>query len=402
MRILLLHDYGTVSGGAEVMVVDLRNALRARGHEALLLTSTARPLPLPIVADETCFGTVGPARRLLKAFNPHARYRLRRVLESFRPDAVFVKMFLTQLSPLVLPLLRDWPSVLSIVNYNLVCPLNTKTLPNGRPCHSRPGRNCHATGCLPWPGVARDAVQRRLTDLDVFDHVFANSAWVTRRLRDEGVRVDGHVHNGVPQREQRPPLSWPPTVGYAGRLVPKKGVDVLFAAMRDVLDRLPEGRLVVVGDGPERPRLERMAGRLGIAGSVRFAGHLDRAEMESALSDAWVQAVPSRWEEPFGLVAAEALMRGTAVVASGSGGLAEQVTEGETGYLVPAADPTALASALLRPLADREHAEALGRAGRRDALQRFTFGRYVESVLALLGKVARDPGPARAAASTTN
>jgi len=121
------------------MIVHLRDALRARGHQVLLFTSTARPLPLPIVADETCFGTVSPLRRGLQAFNPHALLRLRQVLKSFRPDVVFVKMFLSQLSPLILPLLRDVPSVLSVVNYNLICPLNTKTLPDGSPCRSPAG-----------------------------------------------------------------------------------------------------------------------------------------------------------------------------------------------------------------------------------------------------------------------
>ena len=76
MRILLLHDYGTLNGGAEVMIVNLRDALRTRGHQALLFTSTARPLALPIVADETCFGTVSPLRRGLQAFNPHALFSI--------------------------------------------------------------------------------------------------------------------------------------------------------------------------------------------------------------------------------------------------------------------------------------------------------------------------------------
>jgi glycosyltransferase involved in cell wall biosynthesis len=384
MRVLLLHDYGTISGGAEVMVANLRDALRARGHQALLFTSTARPLPLPIVADATCFGTVTPLRRGLQAANPHAVLRLRQVLRAFRPDVVFVKMFLNQLSPLVLPLLRAVPSVLNVINYNLLCPLNTKTLPDGSPCHSRAGAVCHASGCMPWLGVARAAVQRRLTDLSVFDHIFANSRWVADRLRAEGVRVDGWVHNGVPQRARRPPLGERPVVGYAGRLVPKKGVDVLLAALPALREQVPEARLVIAGDGPERPRLERMVNTLGVGGAVEFLGHLDAPALEHALAPAWVQAIPSRWEEPFGLVAAEAMMRGTAVVVSDAGGLTEQVVEGETGYRVPPGDARALAGALAPILADRDHAERLGAQGRRHALAHFTFDTYMSRVLEIL------------------
>ena len=387
MRVLLLHDFGTLNGGAEVMVVNLRDTLRARGHQALLFTSTARPLPLPIVADATCFGSVTPLRRGLQAANPHALWRLRQVLRDFRPEVVFVKMFLNQLSPLVLPLLRAVPSVLNVVNYNLLCPLNTKTLPDGSPCHSRAGGVCHANGCLPWLGVARAAVQRRLTDLGVFDHVFANSRWVADRLRAEGVRVDGWVHNGVPQSGRRPPLGERPVVGYAGRLVPKKGVDTLLAALAGLRERVPEARLVIAGDGPERSRLERMAHTLGVGGAVDFLGHLDAAALEQAMAPAWVQAIPSRWEEPFGLVAAEAMMRGTAVVASAAGGLAEQVVEGETGYRVPAGDAPALAGALARILGDRDHAERLGAAGRRHALTHFTFDAYTDRIVEMLEAV---------------
>ena len=93
--------------------------------------------------------------------------------------------------------------------------------------------------------------------------------------------------------------------------------------------------------------------------------------MEALLARAWVQAVPSLWEEPFGLVAAEAMMRGTAVVATCTGGLSEQVRPGETGLLVPAGDADALAAALLRILKDRSLAEDMGARGRDVALSQF-------------------------------
>ena len=112
VKVLLIHDFGTLSGGAEVMICRLREQLRARGHDVLLFTSTARPLPLPVLADATCFGTVSPARRVLQAVNPHAHWRLRRLLRDFRPDVVHLKMFLNQLSPLILPLLASVPSLL--------------------------------------------------------------------------------------------------------------------------------------------------------------------------------------------------------------------------------------------------------------------------------------------------
>ncbi len=395
VRVLIAHDYGTLHGGAEVMACLLRENLRARGHQALLFTSTSRPLPLPIRADETCFGTVAPARRVLQAVNPHARWRLRQVLRAFRPEVVHVNMFLTQLSPLILPELRPFPSLLHVINYNLICPLNTKTLPSGAPCRERPGVACHRSGCMPWLGVARSVVQRQLTDLSVFDRIVANSRWVADRLRAEGVPVDGWVLNGVPSRAQRRTLGERPVVGFAGRLMAKKGVDVLLRAMPRLRRRLSAVRLVVVGDGPERARLEALARELGVNDAVDFLGHLDPPAMEAALEPAWVQAVPSRWEEPFGLVAAEAMMRGTAVVASCAGGLTEQICDGETGYLVTPGDASALAEALERVLLDRGLAERLGAAAHKWALAELTEERHVDRILSHYEALAGSRSPLR-------
>src|SRR5262249_4108104 len=153
-----------------------------------------------------------------------------------------------------------------------------------------------------------------------------------------------------PVEPPRAPLSEPPTVVFAGRLVREKGVDILLHAFVKVVARIPEARLLVIGAGPERDILVQLIGALRLAPNVSMIGHITHSEMEHYCAEAWVQAVPSRWAEPFGLVAAEAMMRGTAVVASASGGLAEIIQEGQTGFLVPPGDVNALAEDLLRLL----------------------------------------------------
>ena len=104
--------------------------------------------------------------------------------------------------------------------------------------------------------------------------------------------------------------------------------------------------------------------------------------MEHAFDQAWVQVVPSRWAEPFGMVAAEAMMRGTAVLASASGGLMEIVQNGETGILVPPNDAQPLAAAHLLLLKDRSLAEQMGRLGRKVALERFSEPIFVDRFVA--------------------
>lgn len=395
----MLNDYGTASGGEEILTFALREALRRRGHDVRLLTSRARPLPLPVEADSLCFGTTSRLRGVVQTLNPSAARALRRFLAEFDPDVVHVKSFLTQLSPLVLPELRGRPSLLHVETVRTVCPSGSKLLSSGDVCTARYGWVCR--GCVPpqdWPLLMLQmALWRRWRG--AFDRIVANSRWTRRRLEDDGVPVDEVVWNGVPVVPPRAALAPVPTLAFAGRLVPEKGLDVLLQAFRRVRERLPEARLVIAGDGPERDALTLRMAALGLGDHVERLGHRPRAELDARLGSAWLQAVPSIWEEPFGLVASEAMMRGVAVVASDAGGLAEIVEDGRTGRLVRRGDPGALAEALLGILSDRELAERMGRAGRERALAHFDEARYVDRFVEIYEELRARPASRRAQAS---
>ena len=119
MKVLLVNDYSASVGGAEILMHDLRTALRERGHDARSFCSNAHPGTQQTEADYECLGTTSSFRNYFQTANPSAYLQLRRVLAEFRPDVVHVKMFLTQLSPLILPLLRD---VAQHIRYRFVSP----------------------------------------------------------------------------------------------------------------------------------------------------------------------------------------------------------------------------------------------------------------------------------------
>jgi glycosyltransferase involved in cell wall biosynthesis len=391
MRILLISDYATPSGGAELMVLALRESLRRRGHDARLLASSARPLGLPSEADYECFGITSRLRGLVQLVNPSAVWRLQRVLADFQPDVVHVRLFLSQLSPAILPVLRGVPAIHHVAWYRSICPIGTKMLPNGASCHQPAGAACLRSRCFSpfvWPFAM---LQLKLSEhwQGSFNLVVANSEATKRRLEAEGVSPVEVVWNGVPVRAARGELAERPTIAFAGRLLREKGADVLMDAFAKVVARLPEAMLLVAGDGPEREALSSQAERLGLRANVTLLGHVSREELERRFSPAWVQAVPSRWEEPFGLVAAEALMRGTAVIASNSGGLAEFVQPGETGLLVPPQDFEALANALLSLLENRELAASLGENGRVFALRHLTEDVFVDRFVSYYEAISR-------------
>lgn len=385
MKILFVNDYAVPQGGAEILILNLRKALRERGHDARLFASNANENGNGSLADYTCRGSTSRFRTLLQTANPWAVVALRRVLAAFQPDVVHVKMFLTQLSPLILPLFTRVPALLHVVWYRPICPLGTKLLPDGSSCCSPPGVICYRTGCLPlrnWvPLMFQMKLWRRWRG--VFDLVVANSESVKRRLVSEGIEPVEVVSNGVSPCESRSLLPPEPTVAFAGRLVREKGVDILLRAFAKVVQKIPQARLVICGDGPERGSIEKVAAELSLTPHISMLGFRSNEEVQQVFRKAWAVAVPSIWEEPFGQVAIEAMMNGVAVVASSSGGLSGIVRDGQTGFLVPPGDANGLAAALLQLLGDRGLAERLGRAGHELAMAEFSETKMVDRLVQL-------------------
>lgn len=400
MRVLLVHDYAAPLGGAEQMNRTLADGLRRRGHEVRLFTSTAEfeRTPLAEHPDYQCHGTTSRWRTLLQSANPWAPGALRRAIGDFRPDVVHVKMFLTQLSPLILPVLRDVPSLYHAVWYRAVCPTGSKLLPTGAACASPAGAICLTSGCVPVRDWAPLMGQLRLLRRwrTVFRAIIANSRHTAAVLAQGGFPPATVVPNGVPDpgagnATPRTRLAERPTAVFVGRLVREKGLDTLLTAFATVHARRPEARLDIVGDGPARSQVEASIRALGLTSAVRLHGQLPHEQANAVACAAWVQVVPSLWAEPFGIVAVEAMMRGTAVIASDSGGLADVVRDGVTGLHVPPGDASALAAALDALFADRVHAERFGAAGREVALREYSEDVYEERILDVYRRIADQP-----------
>ncbi|MBP2708427.1 glycosyltransferase family 4 protein [Microbispora sp. RL4-1S] len=185
-----------------------------------------------------------------------------------------------------------------------------------------------------------------------------------------------------------------PRIAFVGRLHPQKGVDTLLHAFR-LLDAGYTGYLVIVGDGPERARLHRMARHLGIARRTRFLGFVPHDRIPSLLKDVDVLVLPSRYEE-LGSVLVEAMYCGTPVVASATGGIPELVRDGHEGLLVPPGSPAALAGALREVIDDPPLAARLaGHARRR--VDEHTWDHLVHRVLDVYRDVCRSVSPLRTA-----
>lgn len=176
-----------------------------------------------------------------------------------------------------------------------------------------------------------------------------------------------------------------PLVGAVSRLHRQKGLVHLVRAAALFGALLPEAAVVVVGGGPLRESLEKEARKWGLGGRFRFLG--ERSDATEILASCDVFVLPSLWEGlPYALV--EAAAAGRPIVATAIDGVLEVVRDGETGLLVPPADPEALSRAILRLLGDRELAGKLGRAARETIPPGFAMDRMIRETSALYREAA--------------
>jgi glycogen(starch) synthase len=157
-------------------------------------------------------------------------------------------------------------------------------------------------------------------------------------------------------------------VGFAGRLVREKGLDLLIHALR----RLPGVRLEIAGDGPLRGFYESCVEEAGIAKRVRFLNTLPPSGVADLLCRAAVVCVPSLWAEPFGYAVAEAMAMGRPVVATPNGAFLELLRDGR-GFLAADSSPQSLASTLRRALEDPTEGVRAGESARSFAIRNLSL-----------------------------
>jgi glycosyltransferase involved in cell wall biosynthesis len=181
----------------------------------------------------------------------------------------------------------------------------------------------------------------------------------------------------------------PLTLGFMKRLMPKYGPEYLIEAMAAVVKAHPGARLIVGGDGPLRPALERRVEELGLRNSVTFLGAVPYENVTRVLREVDIFVMPSVYDsETLGVAALEAEAMEIPVVASAVGGVGEAVLDGDTGILVPPREPEALATAILGLAAAPERAQAMGRRARRFVQEHYEWRGCVERMEELYKRVA--------------
>ena len=358
MRILHVADRLSDRGGADLALLGVLHALSAGRHQ----------MHLAVGRDD---GAVRPPCPVTVV--PHLDARLRAaadldpLMARLRPDLVHVH---NVVNPAVLAWAVEVDAVVTVQDHRFFCPGRGKWTADGRVCGDAMGHEVCA-GCFDDPGYFESTLELTAQRLESLRRlrVTVLSSYMKRELIQVGVPADRitvvpPVAHGLDFDARS---DGPPCVLFAGRVVEAKGIRDAIEAWRRSGSDLP---FVVAGTGPLRREIE--------AERVEVLGWLDRRRLSAAYRRAAVLVMPSRWQEPFGIVGLEALTLGTPVAAWDSGGVSEWHPGGE--LLAPWGDVDGLAGAL-----------RVGPEHRVDAPHGFEREVLVRRLEALYGR----PGPNR-------
>lgn len=348
MKVVHVHRIRGV-GGSERHLLALLPALADRGLDVSLVGLDDPGWDVSPFYDALAV----PARRVRNArdVDPGAVTTLRRTLRELRPDVVHTHLVHADVFGALAALGAPWRLV------------STK-------------HNDDRFRAGPFRLVER-ALTRRASRVIAITHALAR--FCVEQVGLPAAKVDV-VHYGLDEIAAWGDDGEPPPAGpyllVVGRLAPQKGIDVAVRA----LPRIPGVPLVVLGEGPERARLEGLARQLGVADRLLLRGRV--GDVAAWLRGAALVLHPVRWEG-FGLAVLEAMLSGRAVVASRVASMPELVVDGETGVLVPADDPRALAEATSELLAAPGRLAAMGAAALARAHAEFSVARMADATLAV-------------------
>lgn len=359
LRIGVVSPYSfDVPGGVQFHIRDLAEHLIAHGHRVSVLAPADDDTPLPAYVESAGRAVPlkynGSVARI--SFGPVSSARVKRWLAEGGFDILHVH----EPSSPSLSMLAMWAAEGPIVATFHTSTLRSRTMQAAYPL-LRPGFEKLSARIA----VSEDARRTVVEHLGGDAVVIPNGVYVDRFA---GAPVDPRWQ-GTPQR---------PTLAFVGRLdEPRKGLQVLAAALPAVLAERPGTRVLVLGRGDGEDALAALGPR---AGAVELLGPLDDAAKASLLRSVDAYVAPHTGGESFGIVLVEAMSAGAPVVASGLGAFRRVLDEGRLGVLVPTGDHAALARAVLDLLADPERAAGLARRAS-VAVRRYDWSRVAAQVL---------------------
>ncbi len=371
MKILQVNKFHYPRGGADKYFLDISAALREQGH-AVAVFAMNHPKNLPsdwssYFVSRLSFNEGGLWQKLIAPgrllYSFEAKRKFGRLLDDFRPDIIHVHNIYSQISPSILDAAarRGIPVVMHLHDYNVLSP-NYALFNKGQiyerclgghyfrcvvdRCHKNSyTKSLLAAATLFFHNRILNIYRRRVRAF------IAPSRFMAQKMKNNGfatsdIRVlRNFIDDGL---LAEPLVKSKDSILYFGRISEEKGIVHFIKA----LSLLPDQAALIVGDGPQKAECQALAKQLGLEDRLRFQSPVYGSELTAIIKEASVVVLPSIWYENMPLALLEAMALGKSVVATQMGGIPEVITDEVTGWLCPAANPTALAVALQRAVSE--------------------------------------------------
>jgi glycosyltransferase involved in cell wall biosynthesis len=378
MNILIIHNFYTQPGGEDVVFAAEKALLHERRHEIVEF----------VRRNDEINGIHYLGASVSVVWSRDSQRALRRLIETVRPDVAHFHNTFLRISPAAYYACKDTgiPVIQTLHNYRLLCP-SAIFFRDGHACENCLGK------FIPWPGV----LHRCYRDSRAATGAVATMLVVHRLLRTWQQKVDvfialtefarqKFIQGGLPADRivVKPNFVHPdPGPGahdggyalFAGRLSPEKGVRTLLAAWERLGAGIP---LKIAGDGPLAREIARACERHPL---IEWLGAQPLERVYALMGAAALVIAPSECYETFGRVVVEAYAKGTPVIASDLGALAELVEDGRTGLRFRPRDPEDLAAKVEWACTHPRELAAMGREARREYELKYTAERNYELLM---------------------
>lgn len=384
MKVLLVHDLLGEQGGAEQIVHSTISLLKEAGHDTLLY-APAKAGPLA--------GRVFSIKHYLNVLKEIRR---------FRPDIMHVHNIFRNVSASVLLAARHMkvPIVMTLHDFQIVCPKTSLVNENLLSCEKGFGYHCFYSDCYPrktfdrtYQGLKAIKLSlHRLIIRKTVRHFFIPSVclmdWTKRNLGVNNISLLANFVVSGQEPSTKP--SQNNTFLFVGKLTEQKGIDVLIKAFAKTQRVFPDARLRVVGDGPEEQTLKNLAADLKVRDNIAFIGKLTNVQVMHEIDDALCVVIPSKYVENCSMVGIEALSRGKIVIASNIGGLPDLIDDRQTGFLVRHDDPDDLSQKLIYLMQNHSLIPEMGPRARDKYFSSFSKQAYSRNLLSAYDRIIHE------------
>lgn len=398
MRILLVNKFHYLRGGSEKYYFELAQLLKSKGHtvgffsmkhEENITTGDAE-----FFVEEIDLNTGSKLKALDVIYSQENKRLMAKALEEFKPDIVHINNFQRQLSASIIDAIKkkNIPIVMTAHDLNPICPASIM-LYNGEVCDdciTKGYAQCIKKKCVKGSTLKSTlgVMEKKYYDIHkVFrkiDCIISPSEFIKNQLVNGKLKYNEIValHNFVNESERNDYVLGDYAF-YLGRLSKEKGILNLIEAIGDI----PNAKLLIAGDGPERERIEAYISEHKLDGRITLLGYQNQDSIHKYITNSRFIVVPSIWNENCPYSVLEAMEIGKPIVASRIGGIPELIADGENGYLYKADDINELKEKLTLLLDDDEKVNSFAQKSRELYESYYSPDSYYNELIKIYNKV---------------